>query len=685
MASPHGSRGTSSPHGSQGITSPQSSRGITSPNPPLGMTSQPLETGYPCTAVNNWIPNAHQVFMNCIEIKRGDLGKVLSEKNIGWQKVWLVRNGVQGSVPSWTIQVHRTRKYGDLRIQHDIPTISSSGVDYSRLEVTPRNRLEKVIVGLVTAMRNKQASLPFMSEGIRDILNNDARRQRFLLDFIKNLNPKYVDIANNDQKTVADFRSTLKVVVLGSSTAKTGILHRNDQRQLLVPIPASQALRCRLRWTIAADISGRDANIMEMYALCQMSKDDVFGMLLGEQILMLTNGSYVPNMYVADVGRAATAPTDPEDTSREVVKVITLREVAHVLISVANTVFNDIGWTPLCSRPTFGVGKGLNYSSPLVEASRYEKTLWIKVVQPGVKEVFYREGSEMKPPSGGRSAYQTSFMKMSRYAEEGGVTWMNMYFHKDKNHPPQGTVVYPIWEIQLNGPHPIPWARLNDVGLPSDWHVANTLALRLEWQDKDGQWWRTYQQSDLQLKFEPTNDQGALINYNQAMAVIRFLQQRQQFSPRSWFYNAGIARIKQLTFDHASQTVRLQELAPPPEPWKKVTPKSNVQIRQEMAAAGCVNVGGTWNVRGRRGQPGQGRKERASKCDACYIITHFDGTARRTSKRSGVDCTRRLDANGQATNQCDTCWHRGLPCSWTYMDDINVSMLRALNWKAKVE
>ncbi|KAK5953008.1 hypothetical protein OHC33_006130 [Knufia fluminis] len=662
------------------------------------MAMQPSETNFPCTAVQSWTPNAHYISLGCISIKRGDLGKVLSERNNGWIKVWLPRKKIQGSVPTFTVQVHHTRRFGDLRIQHDLPTISSSGIDYSRLEITPNNLVEKTIVAVVTAMKNQQTSLPFMSDGIRNLLNDDTRRQKFLKAFIGRLNGKYVQIVANDTKTIRDFQSALKPVT--DAETRTGQYARvtsdfkNDpqRRPEFYTGMTRDSFFNRLHghrmdannYTGPSSVneSGREARNMTMYVLCQMVRDDADAHLLAEQTLMLMNGSYVPEMYVAKVERSASS-TDPEDNVREAVKSTTRREQANTLVDIAAAVFKELGFVALCQRPNFGVGQGLNYSSPIAEPRGYEKTLWIKVVQSGVKEVYYRSGLAQTYTDS--KTFKTSFMNMWRYVGEGSAH-PSIMFERNKKHPPQGTILYPIWEIQLDGPHPIPWARLPDLGGPSDWHIANSLALRVEWQDPDGQWWQTFQQADQVTKFEPTTDPGAMVKYNQAMAIIRYLQPRRHFSPKGWNYDCGLARIKELSFNHATQTVKLQELAPPTGMFRKVVLKSTATIVKEMVDVGCLNVGGTWQVRGWRGIPGKYGHSAGgppSRCDACYIASRYDGDNFRGGSDSGFTCSRRTNEHGQLTDQCEFCYYRGLQCSWTHVPDFTAAMVKALNFKAQ--
>ena len=629
-----------------------------------------------------------------IAVDHGEEGKVLKEVKNGWIKVWLPRKGIQGSVPEWAVDVHTAVKFGELQIKHDIPYISSSGVDYTKLELKPKNKLEQAIVAMIDAMKNRQNSLPFMNDGIRNLLNDDRRRLAFLSTFISGLISAYVTVANNDQSTLEDFMASVKQV--NSNVNRTGLYVRitsqfpnePQRRPEFYTGETQDSFANRLQGHRNSNstefthsvLSARAAEKLSLRPVCLMPKGDLTGMLLAEQVLLLLHGSYIDDMYVDKIDRVSTSTKSSEEEVREVVKAITKREMAYVLNSIARTVCNEINFTPLCKRSNFGTGAGLNYNSLISEGNRREKTLWIQLVNPGVMEVYYREGVKFGTDELA-SGYRTNFMNVDR---EEGATTMGFSFRKDEKRPPLGALVYPIWEISLTGEHPYAWARLPTIGKPKDWNLANQLALRIEFQEENGQWNSAYQQADTLLKFERTSTEGIYHTYNLAMTVIRALKQVQPFNPPKWMYSGGICRVKQLTFDHPTQTVILQELAPPSKTTKKFQTKTDNEIQQEMIKAGCVNVNGTWLKRGWRGKPGPFvlGEQSIKRCDQCYILSHFDGLLRKSGLASQL-CERIKDKDGNETNRCRLCQARGLFCSFTRVADINDDMVEALNFRTK--
>lgn len=142
-----------------------------------------------------------------------------------------------------------------------------------------------------------------------------------------------------------------------------------------------------------------------------------------------------------------------------------------------------------------------------------------------------------------------SIMYLKRY-KNAGTTSVEVRSPMDGLHPPKDTIIYPVWEISLTGPHDTPWARLNAIGHTSDWHLANSLALSVEWEE-NGERKSSYQQADEPNQFDTsTTTPGAMATYNIAMAMMRFLDQRRMPSVPVWFFDPGVARIKTLTFDN---------------------------------------------------------------------------------------------------------------------------------------
>lgn len=240
-----------------------------------------------------------------------------------------------------------------------------------------------------------------------------------------------------------------------------------------------------------------------------------------------------PNATLADLRKIKPVNASEQRNGqyvRDVIKAVTKKEQARVMISIANTVFQELKFTPLCRRKNFGSRKGLNYSTPISELDYYEKTLWIRVTDPGVKESYYRSGLPLKK----RGTSKTVPLAQHHSVRDGSSSATEIILNNHEG-PPVGTILYPVFEVQLNGPHPLPWARLNDVGMSEDWNYANQLGIRVEWQEPDGTYKYVYQQSYQGLTFASSNDRGAVMQYATASAILRYIIQTRMHDPKAWY------------------------------------------------------------------------------------------------------------------------------------------------------
>lgn len=655
------------------------------------------DVGYPFRAIHDY--DADDTTPDQISITKGTEGKVLGQISAGWTEVGIKQSDVAGWVPSSYIEVNRGRKVGDIRIQHDLARVTTTSTDFSTLEISPKDSLDKAIIALVAGFKEKMSEFAFISDNIRKILTDDAKRLKFIHDLTDALSPSYRRLMTKPGVTLEDFRKDARKV--DSSETRTGIYLRitSDFKDKVSRLPELYVGMTQDSYTSRfgghvidanrvepvqnlASASAQDSTRMEMYAIAPIEDAENEELLLAEQIMILINATYRPNFYEEGMeDEFAEANENPTEVLREIVKITSHKEKALALNSLADTIFSqsDVNFIPLRLRKGIKAGKGLNHSSPIGENyERSEKTLWIKVEKPGVKEAYYRSGLPLSYLSA--NTYRTPIMFLDRVT--GQRAEINIQFVKADPHPPVGTLLYAVWEISLTGPHHTPWARLNGIGLPVDWHIANTLALRVEWQEGN-EWKYIYQQAEQVLRFCPTDDQGALQNYAVAMGTIRFLSQVRQHNPRSWFYDHGTARLKSLTFDYFTQTVHLKEVAPPGRPWKRPQFKTEAQIRSEMVAAGCLNVGGAWQVRAWRDGvakvvAGQGNylSNQTKSCDACYIAARYRGDVEVQSHHR-FKCERHVDGNTE-TDTCENCYRRGLLCSWTHRVDMTSEMRKAL-------
>lgn len=343
---------------------------------------------------------------------------------------------------------------------------------------------------------------------------------------------------------------------------------------------------------------------------------------LGEQLMILVLGTYGYRLTDWIAGIQSRESLDVQN----VVTTYSRREAGKLLIDVANGVFRDLKWTPLCHKPSFGVSRTLNYDSPLREGSTTnEKLLWTAVVQPG-KKIAYRRSP--LTPSVATNMPTLAVIKGQTYHDanstdrkkrESRVTFLIGYRQGEPYPTDPNTEVTVVFEIMSNNAqHEWPYARLPNIGRYSDWQVANRLAVRLEWQEK-GQWKSRYVQRDGR-GFMGTKDPGCIRTYAEAMGLIRYFEQLTQESPRGWDLTYGLARVKRIDFDHMTQTVHISEVAPQgrsmPAPYEK-TPN---EVAREVAALGAYNANGAW----RDWHPDvRGPKAKNRKCDACCIEEHY--------------------------------------------------------------
>ena len=636
-----------------------------------------------------------------VSINKGEEGKILAYDPSGWSRVSVGRTGTKGWVPTFCVEAG-PRKWGDMKIEHDFPNTTSANITKSDIdERKPKGLAGKLVVLLIAAIRKNQDKLPFLSHKIRKLLNDPIRRQKTVRDLIRGVDAGYEAVLSDPNSTIDDIRRNIRNVK--SKDVRTGHYFRitsdfDDDRdpEGYTGMTAAQGFGPRseghrfaghnYKGFNASSISSRDAGKLTLHPICVMSNKDLDAILLGEQVWMLVNGSYRSSYYDHLHKISLKAEVNSEDLTTEitqnVIRDISYKESAAVLISVADAVFKEIGFQPLCRRKSFGAHDGLNCKSPVRENDHHEKTLWTRLVQPGVKEVYYREGMEIIKDKS-NSSYNVEFMGL--YAEDGNKRPVVVQFPSGKPRPPLGTIIYPVWEIMVNGePHHTPWARLNEIGCYPNWRDANKLALRVQWEE-NGVWQSMYQQVGRLAQFEDTEEPGCVTPYNRAMAIIRFLKQRVQADPPSWYVDGGIARVKSLTFDNFTQTIHIKDLAPSDKLVPRPRLKTVAEMADELTKLGCLNVGGEWGKHALR--PGDKfvkdhQNQKNIQCDACNIMKLFVGETRRKNALYDWPCKRIVDANGNETDTCQNCHKRGLRvCSWTRPESITPEMIRAINYK----
>lgn len=129
--------------------------------------------------------------------------------------------------------------------------------------------------------------------------------------------------------------------------------------------------------------------------------------------------------------------------------------------------------------------------------------------------------------------------------------------------PAEGTKVDVIFEVRLDGkPHHAPLARLPLVGSQSDWSDALSCGMRIEWISNGTTQFKQLQMKSPSRRFGSAPP-GGLHGYNVAVALRSFFlkqQRRLDESQKKWMLDFGVANIKQVCYEHLSNTVYLQDL-----------------------------------------------------------------------------------------------------------------------------
>ncbi|KAK5099830.1 hypothetical protein LTS08_005545 [Lithohypha guttulata] len=640
------------------------------------------EKDYPYKAIHNWHENNNTQARKLLDV--GQLGKCLTNTQHGWISVSIGKNNAQVQVPRWAIEVGFERKFGDRRFEHDFSRISQSGVNHNNIQAS--NSLEKAIrsLALALSLKSNQDKMAFMSDNMRGMLRNDSQRNAYVAKMIGDLNKDYVRLACNEQSTVQDFRQALRVARLGDN--RTGAYarvtgnfktpaHRNRRPEFYVGQTSAGFYERsaghrnpRPGDTSAGAESVRDANYCELYPICGTVGDPLYLDFI-EQILIIVNGSYLPELKMQ-----LTKATVGVSALQDFAKIYSMRESAQILSELASAVFEEIGWTPLCDRPAFGVHRGLNYDSPIRQTDWREKVLWIKTTQPGIKVVYRRSGLPVRATG---ATLGVIFKNGKTYQSATPNVKFGPHW-KEGEGPPKGTEVFPVVELMMNGPHPYPYARLPEVGCFADWHFGNRVGIKLEWKGDDGKWYHQYFQRHNYREYMDSHEPGCTRGYAETLGLVKYLHQVPQDQPRGWMIDFGIARIKELTWDHMTQTAHLHELVAPTGAWPPPTWKTTAQITQEIQQLGALGVNGPYMVF----PPGTRLMPSGRVCDTCFYERFYDGLIRKSKASGDWPCTRHRDANGQQTNICETCFHKGIVCSWTPEDQMPPRMITALQYRA---
>ncbi|KAK5241820.1 hypothetical protein LTR40_008685, partial [Exophiala xenobiotica] len=326
------------------------------------------------------------------------------------------------------------------------------------------------------------------------------------------------------------------------------------------------------------------------------------------------------------------------------------KEASVLLMKLARSAFAKSGWPGCKSRQSYGASDGCNWNSPITEWLKGEKIIWTKLVFPENNlGIFQRTPVQVREATGEYGKHNWFYITM----EPPGLNSLpsrgsfEPSLPSDVNLPP-GTWVWPVIELTLDGsPHPKSWARLPSKGPWSDWDLANSWAVRIEF-ERDGKWQSLglVSTNTFRSRTKETDVPGASNTYAQGVAIPRFLTQMQldQNGRPDWQYDYGIARVKEQKLNWLQQTITVHDVQPPGRIIRTSRMKSTFDMQTELTMLGVNAFGAPFqsdreSIRVR--QP-----KRA--CDSCYLH-NLDGRTidARTEVRSLHYIIRHLLTRGQ--------------------------------------
>lgn len=577
------------------------------------------------------------------------------------------RTNQSGWVPRGRIEIGPV-KVGDIRTQLFQPR-TAPPLKHLPVSSVANDQFTKGLSGLLSAMHQQQGGAlsflpPWWVQIIGNTGNGIGEAVRIIAEGVNAAGLR--DIFNNPHFSWTDIRDAAPEITSQAAPAQGGVYARlywdlpDEPGVVYIYIGYSTEFRLRFASHTYSTYNSdnpeygrfhyqiaRAARSMKMVALCVLDGQDQDFHAFTEQSFFLLLESY----SVRVLNFNPTSGQIPSDATNEVVNNLSFREAATLLTQTANQAKLRTGWPGGCSRQSFGNVRGLNVSSPVVEFMRYEKILWVRTqadVSGAGSVVNFRRTAPFKVGPTQRSD-QKDIFKMNASAHfQSGVLKKFCVRVTDPNPPNIGDRVQVVFELMRNGErHPRCWARLPTIGPFRDWQLANSLALKVEWQDTNGSTRVRYLQTGGIRRVQDEQAQGSLSAYALAIGLIRYFNRQIPQNCRSWDIIFGFARMRELTFDYFNQTLRFSaELGPSTDPLPSSARRSRQAMIDEMTAVGLTGAGGTW-----QGFPPGARVAERSKCDACFLAP--GGVTGRCEQQQG-------------TEDCVSCYkYWGRPCSWT--------------------
>lgn len=604
--------------------------------------------GYPFIAIRDFTNDQNEHILS-----KGDKGKVVRNVN-GWYYVNLahVSPPRRGWVPPGALQVGKNRKYDDLTIDVRLPSIQPLQAGTASSE---QSQLRRALVAFFSALQANTQELPFLPPWFVERLHNNTQRLNMTQRIMQGMVPAVLNVLNSTDFTIDQLRASLVQVEESDSRAgiytriyydfKPGFRANNSLPSQYVGKSLNLGLRLQghSRSTEQEAHSNhykvaRAAGGMIMGTICYI--DDTFLQAVAEQCfvsLFETSCAAVLSFRAPTIEN--TTPTDePTGAMEKALKYIDDKAAASALVQVANCAAQISGWPKARSRFSYGASDGCNWNSPITEAQRGERIIWVKTVHEHANlEVYSRPHTTvrtskgdvkkvfitMELPSATTSAHQTR-----------GSMECTLPVALDI---PAGAMVRPVIEMTIDGTaHPKSWTGLPSLGPWFDWNLARSWALKLEWKPdpNEEQWMHVYMRASQVMNFRSKQlyEPGAFNTYAQGIAIFRFLRQLTLNSEGRppWLYDYGIARLKEAKLDWLEQIVKVTDIVPELRIVRQKGPKPDWDMCYELQAAGLY----VWGTYGELDRPSNRVRKPRGACDSCYLhnlearTRHSDGVSK---------------------------------------------------------
>ena len=608
--------------------------------------------------------------------------------------VTLPRLGLEvcGWVPQAVIDIGTTRRYGDVVLTTDLPDIIDAG-DIESFDIPQSHLFGKTIAAYMIGLKNAQEDLHMLPRWVGPFINNEGActkavdcivagtEKAGLLESFNYFNVTIDNIISRGSHITKETKENFKMVSL---IYVIFLKFSRREPEVYIGKTGDGAVRfdghmlSKKDGTTAKDEAHRESSEMFMIPVCILDDDaeDDHLRLIAEQYFVNLFGCYFEKILVfhddeelATFQQGSSAPGQHvQNTAEAKVGFISrwYNDCMHAYLfnKFAASVFEKVGWTPLCQRRSFGAPRGLNWQSPLGAEPQEEKTIWTAIESEALKVTNYIRSSRTAQAHGGAARGNPTLKILTINGPQGKLFTLNVPA-KDPG-PSLGDPVFVCFEVMHGGkPHLIPWARLPQVCRFPDVDLANSLAVKITWSDKEGKFWERYVQHNGDLNIRDDSIPGSLSNYGTATGLIRFLQRKRLANEEGFDSDLGLARVKELKYDHLKQLIdiRDRDFATEQGMSNEVTKQAMRSMREVgnmLHDLGADNIGGDWQVF----KEGNGRENgRRMACDSCYVLAI--GYYKSGFNAGGFICNQIATGEGEPPH-CQTCKALGRPCSWTF-------------------